>query len=123
GRGRGGADRGGRLHHAAGPARPGAVRAVRARAADHPAPLRAVRRAPADAGGGRPRVRGDPGADPPDRVQDPREAAPPVARALAARLPGLAAQAASPPDDVRASTARPGAAATTLPHRGAFPVW
>ena len=55
----------------------------------HPAAIRADRRASAHAGGGRPRVRGHPGADPPDRVQDAGQAAPPQPRPDAQGVPGL----------------------------------
>ena len=63
--------------------------AVRARAAHHPAAVRPDRRAPADAGGGRPGVRRDPGADPADRVEDAGQAPPPEPGADAARVPRL----------------------------------
>ena len=89
GRGRRGADRGRGVHHAAGPARARAVRAVGPGAADHPAAVRADRRASADAGGGGQGVRRDPGADQADRVEDPRQAPPPEPRAAPARIPRL----------------------------------
>ena len=64
-----------------------ARRAVRARAGDRPAALRARRRPGQDAGGGRPGVRRDPRADPPDRGQDARQAAPPPAQPAPPRVP------------------------------------
>ena len=64
-------------------------RAGRTGAADHPAAVRPHRRAPADAGGSRPGVRGDQGADQADRVQDPGQAPPPEPRSDAARVPRL----------------------------------
>ena len=51
--------------------------------------VRPDRRAPADAGGGRPGVRRDQGADPADRVEDPGQAPPPEPRPDAARVPRL----------------------------------
>ena len=67
-----------------------APHAVRTGEEGHPAPVRAPRRPSAHPGGGRPRVRRHPRADPADRVQDPVEAAPPLAVAEAARLPRVA---------------------------------
>ena len=59
------------------------------RAAHHPAAVRPDRRPSPHAGGGRPGVRRDAGADPPDRVQDAGQAPPPEPRADAPRVPGL----------------------------------
>ena len=73
----------------AGAARLGAAHPLRAGEEGHPAALRADRRPSAHAGRGRTRIRGHPGAHPPDRVQDALQAAPPVAVAEAARLPGI----------------------------------
>ena len=55
----------------------GARTPLRARAGRGPAPLRARRRQDPHARGGGQGVRRDPGADPPDRVQDPGQAASP----------------------------------------------
>ena len=59
----------------------------RAREEGHPAAVRSARRPPAHARRGRPRVRRDARAHPPDRVEDALEAPPPVAVAEAPRLP------------------------------------
>ena len=67
------------LHPAAGPAAVGAADAVRAGGRRGPAALRPHRRPAAHPGRDRPGLRRDPRADPPDRVQDDVEAAPPVA--------------------------------------------
>ena len=77
------------VHAAAGPAAVGAGDAVRARGGRRPAAVRPHRRPAAHAGRDRPGLRGHPRADPPDRVEDDVEAAPPVAVAGTARLPGL----------------------------------
>ena len=53
--------------------------------------VRPDRRPAEDAGRDRQGLRGHPGADPPDRVQDDVQAAPPVAVPGPARLPGLSA--------------------------------
>ena len=90
------------LHAAAGPAAVGAADAVRARGRRGQAALRAHRRPAAHAGRDRPGLRGDPRADPPDRVEDDVQAAPPVPLPGAARLPGLSHLGAGPPG------ARPG---------------
>src|SRR5262249_30177788 len=74
---------------AAGSAPAGAPDAVRARGGSRPAPVRPHRRPAAHPGRDRPGVRGDPGADPTDRVQDHVEAAPPVTLSSSARLPRL----------------------------------
>ncbi len=73
----------------AGPAPAGTADAVRAGGRRGPAAVRADRRAAAYPRRDRPGLRGDPGADPADRVQDHVEAAPPVAVPGSARLPGL----------------------------------
>ena len=79
----------GELHAAAGAAALGAGHAVRARGRRGLDALRPDRRPAQDAGRDRQGLRGHPRADPPDRVQDHVEAAPPVALPGAARLPGL----------------------------------
>src|SRR5262249_1797252 len=56
------------------------------------------RRAPSYAGGGRAGVRGDPRAHPSDRVEDPVEAAPPLAITEAPRLLGVVGPARIAPE-------------------------
>ena len=72
-----------------GAARLGPPHPVGAGEEGHPAPLRPHRRPPPHPGGGRPRVRRHPRAHPPDRVQDPLQAAPPLPQPEAPRLPGV----------------------------------
>ena len=83
------AGRRGVVHAAAGAAALGARHAVRARGRRRVDAVRADRRSAEDARRDRQGLRRDARADPPDRVQDDVEAAPPVALAGAARLPGL----------------------------------
>ena len=80
----------GQLHPAPGAARLGPPHPVGAGEEGHPAPLRPHRRPPPHPGGGRPRVRRHPRAHPPDRVQDPLQAAPPLPQPEAPRLPRVA---------------------------------
>src|SRR5206468_2098031 len=90
---------------------------------DPPAPLRDRRRGRAHAGGGRPALRRDPGADPPDRGEGAPEAALPAEGSRSAELrreltrgaglaPGIGT--AGPPSEARpspfqAGILRPGA--------------
>ena len=87
----------------------GAADAVRARGRRGPAALRPHRRPAAHARRDRPGLRRHPRADPPDRVQDDVQAAPPVALPGAARLPGLSTRA------IRTKRVR---SADTRPHGG-----
>src|SRR4029450_9807681 len=98
----------GELHPAAGAARVRAPYPVRTGEEGDPAPVRAPRRPPSHLGGGRPRVRRHPRADPADRVQDPVEAPPPLAVAEAARLPRIAVRARSARGPVREMSAAAG---------------
>src|SRR6185437_6237151 len=77
------------VHAAAGPAPVGAADAVRAGGRRGPAAVRAHRRPAADAGRDRAGLRGHPGADPADRVEDDVQAPSPIAVPGAAGLPRL----------------------------------
>ena len=94
------------VHAAAGPAAVGAADAVRARGRRGQAALRAHRRPAAHPGRDRTGLRRDTRAHPPDRVQDDVEAAPPVALAGPARLPGLIPPAGSNPGHRPSTTPR-----------------
>ena len=94
------------LHAAAGAAALGARHALRARGRRGLDALRPDRRPAQDAGRDRQGLRRDPRADPPDRVQDDEQAAPPVPLAGPARLPGLTAVRVLRRPVVRRQTAR-----------------
>ena len=79
----------GELHAAAGAAALGARHPLRARGRCGLDALRPHRRPAEDARRDRQGLRRDPRADPPDRVQDDEQAAPPEPQPGAARLPGL----------------------------------
>ncbi len=94
------------VHPAAGPAAVGAAHPVRARGRRGEAALRAHRRPAPHAGRDRPGLRRDPRADPPDRVQDHVQAAPPVPLPGPARLPRLGASGERACSFSRATTSR-----------------
>ena len=75
----------------------GAARALRARAGGRAAALRSRRRPAPHARGGRSPVRRDPGADPSDRGQDPRQAPPSPPQRSPARLPRVGLSSGSAP--------------------------
>ena len=77
------------LHPSAGAAGERAGYFGRSRETDHPPTLRAYRRPVPHTGGSGPGVRGHPRADPPDRVQDPGQAAPSPAQPEAEGLPRI----------------------------------
>ena len=95
--------------------------AGRARAEDHPAAVRPDRRAPAHAGGSRPGVRRDQGADPADRVQDSGQAPPPQPRPDAPRVPGLSGSWARSGRLARSTRPDGGSAAGTAYSPGRVP--